>query len=228
MQTLISSPSTNQATSLDFYKRLNFYTLSEYPAIISDGKFLIEINTDKYARTGIKIINKSWENEINYLSERYPSFPIKDGYLIRDNNGVWIYLIESKELEITFNTHQSRSYLGNFMGISVETTSFEHSISFWNTLGFVQVSGAAEQGWIVLANSDGFAVSLMLPLSCPHTFTNPSMTFFNNGKNLENISKIRQSNIPIKEEITAFNPQGIADNIIIQDPGGYNIFVFND
>ncbi|MGQ1787548.1 MULTISPECIES: hypothetical protein [unclassified Saccharicrinis] len=228
MQTLVLSPIVHLEASLDFYKKLNFITLLEKPNILSDGKFLIEINTDKYARTGIKIIQDSWEKEVQSLTDTYPSFPIDNGYLVRDNNGIWIYLIEGNDLDIKLDKQQSPSHLGKFMGISVETTSFDISHAFWNKLGFVQVSGTAEHGWIVLANPDGFAVSFMLPLSCPHSFTNPSMTFFNDGKNLENIAKIREVNIPIKEEITAFNRAGIADNIVLQDPGGYGIFVFND
>jgi hypothetical protein len=34
--------------------------------------------------------------------------------------------------------------------------------------------------------------------------------------------------IKVEEEITAFNPDGIIDNVILRDEGGYGFFVFND
>lgn len=75
---------------------------------------------------------------------------------------------------------------------------------------------------------DGFVISLMKPFSCPHLFFNPSMTYFNGKDNLAVIRKIREAGIPITQEITAFNTEGIADNVILRDPGGYGFFVFND
>jgi len=72
------------------------------------------------------------------------------------------------------------------------------------------------------------AVSFMQPNSCPHLFFNPSMTYFNGKNNLPIIAKIREAGIPITEEITHFNQEGIVDNIIIRDPGGYGFFIFSD
>lgn len=46
--------------------------------------------------------------------------------------------------------------------------------------------------------------------------------------NLAVIKKIRELNIPIVEEISTFNKEGIVDNIIIRDPGGYGFFIFSD
>jgi len=71
-------------------------------------------------------------------------------------------------------------------------------------------------------------VSIMKPNMCPHLFFNPSLTYFNGGKNPEIIEAIRKLDIPITEEITYFNKEGLVDNIIIRDPGGYGFFIFND
>jgi hypothetical protein len=68
----------------------------------------------------------------------------------------------------------------------------------------------------------------MKPLTCLHLFFNPSLTYFNGGNNLAVIENIRKLGIPITEEITHFNKDGIVDNIIIRDPGGFGFFVFND
>lgn len=71
-------------------------------------------------------------------------------------------------------------------------------------------------------------VSLMRPLNCPHLFFNPSLTYFNGGRNPEVIAAIRKAGVPISEEITHFNSRGEVDNVILRDPGGYGFFVFND
>jgi hypothetical protein len=63
----------------------------------------------------------------------------------------------------------------------------------------------------------------MKPFSCPYLFYNPSLTFFN-GK--ENNPKVIQKVRDLTEEITAFNTEGIVNNVIIRDPGGFGLFVF--
>jgi hypothetical protein len=76
---------------------------------------------------------------------------------------------------------------------------------------------------------DGFSINLMKPNICPHLFFNPSFTFFNGKEgNPKVIAKVRELGIPIAEEITHFNKEGIVDNIIIRDPGGFGFFLFND
>ena len=45
---------------------------------------------------------------------------------------------------------------------------------------------------------------------------------------MEVIGKVRELGIPIAEEITHFNKEGLVDNIIIRDPGGYGFFIFSD
>ena len=54
------------------------------------------------------------------------------------------------------------------------------------------------------------------------------MTYFNGGKNLPNIGKMREAGIEFAEEITHFSSDGVADNVIIRDPGGLGFFIFND
>ena len=55
-----------------------------------------------------------------------------------------------------------------------------------------------------------------------------SIAFNGKENNPKVIQNIRNVGIPIAEEITTFNKEGIVDNIIIQDPGGYGFFIFND
>jgi len=54
------------------------------------------------------------------------------------------------------------------------------------------------------------------------------LTYFNGKQNLKVIEQIRNNGISITEEITHFNKEGIVDNIIIRDPGGYGFFIFSD
>jgi hypothetical protein len=96
-------------------------------------------------------------------------------------------------------------------------------------LGFDKTYGNGEQGWLSLQNENGFSISLIALFSCPHLFYNPSLSYFNGKEGKPKvILQIRDLKIPITEEITAFNNNGIVHNIIIRDPGGLGFFVFND
>jgi len=95
-------------------------------------------------------------------------------------------------------------------------------------LPLVQTMGGVEQGWIGLTNDSSFNISIMNALACPHVFFNPSLSYFNGKNNLDIIAKIRAKEIPIAEEVTVFNKEGIVDNIILRDPGGFGFFIFSD
>jgi len=228
MTTIIHTPTNKLETSISFYEKLGFKRLSENPIIFSDGKAIIEINPDRSARAGIKLFKESWAKEISKLKEITAITNLANGYLISDPSGVWIFLIETKE-ESNYKTEDSSfSTLGNFAGLSLETTDFNRSANIYEVLGFTKSMGSIEHGYVSFKNSDDLTVTLMKPLMCPHLFFNPSLTYFNGKNNLSVIEKIRTLNIPITEEITSFNKEGIVDNIIIRDPGGYGFFIFSD
>ena len=229
MKSIIHAPTNRLENSIDFYKRLNFEVISkENPTLVTDGKAVIEINPDRFARAGVKLYKDSWSKEIAELQKLTAVAQIENGHLLSDPSGVWIYLIEDK-LGMTYEPQEnSFGITGNFAGLSLETTDIAKSVNLWNILGFSKSMGEIEQGWIANTSEDGLTVSLMAPLNCPHLFFHPSMTYFNGGNNLSIIQKIREAEIPITEEITHFNKEGIVDNIIIRDPGGYGFFIFND
>ena len=229
MKSIIHTPTNNLAGSLEFYSKLGFTKLQNTTLeLVSDGKAVIEINPDRFARAGVKLISESWETVIEGVEQFANVLRIKNGYLLSDPSGMWIYLIEAQE-DLNLDLSEiSSSVLGNYAGISLESTSINNSFPLWRLLGFNEQEGDLEQGWVTLRNSDGLIISLMKPLTCPHLFFNPSLTYFNGKKNVEIIEKIRSINIPITEEITHFNKEGIVDNIIIRDPGGYGFFLFND
>ena len=228
MEATLISPTNQLSNSLDFYAQLGFKKISDTPVIFSDGKALVEINPDRFTRAGIKLYQPSWKQEIAALKEITAIHKTPEGHLLSDSNGVWIYLVEA-ESALSFETSEkSFSILGNYAGLSLETTNIERSKKIYESLGFQQVSGSLEQGYLTLM-LEGFGIHIMLPMNCPHLFFNPSLTYFNGKENNPKIiQKIRDLNIPITEEITVFNQEGIVDNIIIRDPGGYGFFIFND
>jgi hypothetical protein len=227
MKTIIHTPTSNVVDSYSFYEKLGFAVLNDIPRVYTDGKAVIEINPDRFARAGIKCFKLSWEEEVEQLKQITPVKAVDGGYILSDAASVWIYLVNgAPPYEFTV-AEDSYSALGNYAGLSLETTDVQRSELIYGALGFTKIGGGVEQGWTSY-NNDGFIITLMEPLSCPHLFFNPSMTYFNGGKNLPVIEKIRELEIPIVEEITYFNKEGIIDNVIIRDPGGYGFFIFND
>lgn len=230
MQAVIQTPTNQLQNSLDYYTRLQFKTLesSESNAWVTDGKVLIEINADRFARAGVKLYANTWAPTIEKLRNQLAVTEIKDGFLFSDPSGTWIYLLE-KEAPVTLEqTEKSFSVLGQYAGMSLETTDVKKAISIWETLGFKKTMGSEEQGWITYQFDTQLTVSIMKPMACPHLFFNPSLTYFNSGQNPAIIAKIREVGIPITEEITHFNDKGEVDNVIIRDPGGFGYFIFND
>lgn len=229
MTVIVHTPTPKLEESLDFYKKLNFTVLSDQaPILVTDGKVVIEINPERYARPGIKMFRASWKEEVEKLKQLTAVHDIENGFLLTDLNGCWIYLVE-KESTIKFQAEEKPyGMTGNFYGVNVEASDMQKSFDIWAVLGFEIQMGELDKGFVALSDESGFPLALMQPRSCPHLFFTPSMTFFNGKTNLEIIDNIRNTSIPITEEITHFNKEGIVDNIIIRDPGGYGFFIFSD
>lgn len=226
MNVIIQTPTPNIKESTAFYTNCGFTNISNSNCF-TDGKSIIEINENRFARPGIKLIAASWKNEIAELNKITKVTQTENGFLLGDTSGTWIYLNESSQ-EIAMPENCPTSVFGNNQGLSIETTDIDKSAEIWNILGFSTVFGSAEKGFISMANKEDVALNLMTPNCCPHLFLNPSISFFNGTNNPAIIEKIRKLNIPIKEEITHFNQEGIVDNIIMADPGNIGFFIFND
>jgi len=226
---IIQTCTGNLTTSKAYYQKLGFTSLStDNPTIFTDGKFLLEINPANTARTGLKLYQADWSTTVEQLKEITTVFELEDGYLVSDPNGIKVYLMNGV-LEGDFPIKGvSSSLLGNFSGMSIEAVDIERSIKFWQMLGYKKTMGGIEKGWVGFENGSGIGISIMKPMVCTHLFFNPGLNFFNGGKNLSIIQKIREVGIPIAEEITVFNKEGIVDNVILCDPGGLGFFVFND
>lgn len=230
MKSIIQTPTRDLKESLEFYEKLNFKVISKAnPTVVTDGKAIIEINPNRHARAGIKLFKEDWTNDVKELPEHISIVRIEEGYLLSDASGMWIYLINGSFMpKSAFAQDISSSTLGNYAGISVETIGFKRSADLFTALGFKSTAGGYEQGWESFKNKDGMVISLMKPMVCPHLFFSPSLTYFNGENNLSIIDAVRDLHIPIVEEITYFNKNGDVDNIIIKDPGGLGVFLFND
>ena len=226
---IVQTCTGNLEASKDYYQRLGFILLSEEkPTLFTDGKFLLEINPENTARTGLKLYRKDWANIIESLTKITTIVPFEGGHLVSDPNGVKVYLMDG-EMDGAYKLEgESSAIPGNFAGLSIEAVDVAKTIDFWQVLGYKKTMGGIEQGWIAFENGSAVGISIMKPMMCPHLFFNPGLTFFNGGKNLPIIEKIRTAGIPIAEEITVFNEEGIVDNVILCDAGGLGFFVFND
>ncbi len=228
-QNVIHTPTNSMDESKDFYQRLKFEMLRENdPTIFTDGKALVEIDPDRYARAGLKVYSDDFSDEVSKLKEITAVLEIEDGFIAGDPNGVRLYL-SNKPFEINYELkEESFGLTGNYAGLSIEAHDIDRTVKFWEAAGFLHEEGEISQGYASYSNGTSIGVVLMKPLICPHLFFNPGMTYFNGGKNLTIIGKLREAGIPIAEEITHFNKEGVVDNVIIRDPGGLGFFVFND
>ena len=230
MQGIVTTPTNKLENSIGFYEKLGFKKVDAAGQhVYTDGKVIVEINPDRHARAGIRLYKSSWAAEVDALGGLAAVNKLKDGgYLLSDASGVWIYLVESEPAFKAETAEASFSELGNFSGVTLETTDMKRSADIYRALGFAAVFGDDSQAYMSLA-LDEFSVTLMKANICPHLFFNPSISYFNGKEgNPKVIAKVRELGIPIAEEITHFNKEGKVDNIIIRDPGGYGFFLFND
>ena len=225
MKVLIQSPAPRPDKSLSFYSKLGFEKTDNY---VSDGRVVIEINPESSARLALKFYQESWDETVSKIEKRTAVKTLENMRVLMDPNGVFIYLLEDTLPASYPKASIGKGILGKYAGISIETISIQDSVDFYTQFGFTVNMGSVDQGWITMENEDATIISFMEVGSCPHSFTNPSLTYFNGGKNLPIIEGIRKAGIDITEEVTVFNKQGVVDNIIIRDPGGLGFFIFND
>ncbi|MEL6926565.1 MAG: hypothetical protein AAFO94_21165, partial [Bacteroidota bacterium] len=215
--------------SIRYYQQLGFQQLAEAPLpVFSDGQVILCIDSDRFARAGIRLYAESWKHIVEAVQDLTKVHSTEQGYLLFSPAGCAIYLMETAT-PTQYNIAACQpAVVGNFAGLSLETGDIERSTRLWERLGFSSTVGSIEQGWITFTNADEFGVSLMQPNSCPHLFFNPSLTYFNGKNNLAIIAQIKKLEVPLIEEITVFNKEGIVDNVIIRDPGGLGFFIFSD
>ncbi len=229
ISTVIHAATGNFKKSKCFYERLEFEVLSqESPFIVSDGKAIVEVNPENFARNGVKLYGADLGKLKESLKGITAITEYEDGILASDPNGVKVYAT-NESLDLDFEPKEkSFGMTGNFAGLSIEAVDTRATADFWMALGFKHMQGDVEKGFAVYSNDSTVGISIMGANMCPHLFFNPGLTYFNAGKNLTVIGKLREAEIRFTEEITVFNDDGVADNAIINDPGGLGFFIFND
>jgi len=199
--------------SLAFYRNLNFQVEEhENFAWIYDSQVAWQLMKDRRCRHSIHF------------------FEAERDEVLQTPGGVLVYFHKEKAPDLPERGEAiPPSWLGNYAGISVEVLDLEAEIAWWERFHFKITAGEVGQGWCAMMSDDfPFGISLMKIGVCPHQFLSPSFTYFNGKKNLEIIEKLRKSNVSFFEEITAFNEQGLADNVILASPCGLGFFIFSD
>jgi len=227
--TILQCSTPNLELSIAFYQQLKFSIEQSHKTNYALGKnLIIEINADRFARAGVKILN-------GFSAETIKSFPFpviknktENSYTAISPEGCYVYFEDASDPFQPKLENNENTLLGNYNGISLESINLQNSIDFWTQLGFNLTMGGPDKAWAALSDSTGFELNLMLLNSCPHLFSNPGLNFFNAGENPAIISELKALKIPITEEITIFNPTVPAENVIVKDPGGLTFFIFND
>lgn len=229
MKAIIQIATPSLERSLDFYERSNFkYFKQDDKTYIHCKPFIALLNDDPYARSGIRIYDEKWERLLIDKKLEKNTTKTSEGYIIKSPEGCPMYLDTSPTYLINTPENHEHAIFGNYAGFSLESTNLNYSIDFWGIFGFEVSNGDPTQGWVELKDVNGFALSLLGYQACPHLFPIPSISYFNGGNSLAAIEKIKTQKLTILEEITRFNKEGIADNIIVMDPSGFGFFVFND
>ncbi|NNF36494.1 MAG: hypothetical protein HKN68_20500 [Saprospiraceae bacterium] len=229
MKAIINTPTPDLKQSKEFYESLQYYLFeSDDQHYVIGGGLIIRINPDRYSRPGLIFYNDDWGKTIDSLAEQYHIINKDDSQFVSAPSGTIIELCHMDSYPEFPSFEEVKELPGKFSGISIEAFDFKKSFSFWSLLGYNINAGNVEGGWVSLGNQSQLGISLMKFHMCPHLFFNPSFTYFNSGNNIEVIKRIKEAQIPITEEITFFNKEGIVDNIIIRDPGGFGFFIFND
>ena len=127
--TLIHTPTPNVIESIQFYHKLGFKTLSESTALVTDGRAVIEINPDRFARPGLKIFRSSWSQEIELLAKQTAITKSGNGYIASDPSGVWVYLVEGSS-KVDYGLEEASFGIpGNFADLSLETTDINRILA---------------------------------------------------------------------------------------------------
>ncbi len=225
----IQTPTPGVHLSHSFYLRLGFTKLEHTNTFFSDGSVIVEVDSDRFTRTGLKLYRQDWSEVVARLPSFTPIIEREGAYVLGAPSGARVYLHPGEAPWDPARVKRSpRSRLGDFSGLSIETLDLNHSMQFWGALGYELSSGGVDKGWLTLGCEGAINVSLMGMFSCPHLFPNPGLTYFNHGENLRFIRALRDARVPIAEEITQFNAKGQVDNVIVVNPGGTGFFVFDD
>src|SRR5690606_30266980 len=136
MKSIIQTPTPNLKSSIEFYTRLGFIRLEDQSKVrFTDGMTLVEVNPERYARAGVRLLAESWYDAVTKIGKRFKVHELDNGYLLSDPSNVWVYL-EETDADIDFSLAEaSFSLLGNYAGLSFESADMARSSDLWTGLG---------------------------------------------------------------------------------------------
>jgi hypothetical protein len=222
----LTTPAPDLEVSATFLSRLGFEPVSPKSNLMTDGAAVVDVDTSPRARAGVRLWRGALGREADAILERHGAVAFEGGQLMAAPSGVPVWVMDGPGPELELG--RIGALLGTFAGISMETPSLSRSAAFWSGLLDARVAaGGADQGWLTLRRDGMEDLSIMGPLACPHSFANPSLTYFNGERNTDVIRAVRALGIPVFEEVggTESTP---AENVILREPGGLGFFVFND
>lgn len=226
MSLCLTTPAPNPERSATLLAQLGFEPVVDGAALWTDGAALLHVDPAPRARAGIQV----WRDELGDGAAACLGGPeaakFDGGQLLVAPSGTPVWVMDGTRPEVELGSRGG--VLGKFAGISLETPSLARSVEFWGSLLGARVeAGGVEQGWLTLRRAGMADLSCMAHLACPHSFANPSFTYFNGGDNPSVIDDVRRRGVSIFEEVAGAGG-GPAQNIILREPGGVGFFVFND
>ena len=103
----------------------------------------MRINPDRYARAGIKIYAEDWKNEVSSMGNVGEVLETKNGFVVADPNGVWIYL-ENGSPGFEHETEpESFGLTGNYAGLSIEAHDIDKNSEIFGKANWFQNIAAA-------------------------------------------------------------------------------------
>ena len=226
MNLCLTTPAPSPERSGAFLTGLGFAPIAAGARLMTDGAALIDVDPEPRARAGVRVWREALSAAAGETLELCGAAAFEGGHLVSAPSGVpvWVMDAPGPDLELA----PRGEVLGSYAGVSLETPSLARSLAFWGgLLGYQVAAGGADQGWVTLRRPEMVDLSLMGPLACPHSFANPSFTYFNGGRNPEVLDAIRTRGVEIFEEVGA-KDGAPAENVILREPGGVGFFVFND
>lgn len=226
MNLCLTTPAPSPDRSAAFLTRLGFEPSAGNARLMTDGAALIDVDPEPRARAGVRVWRASLAEAAGEALEHHGAVAFEGGKLVTAPSGVPVWVMDGAGPDL--DPGPRGALLGQFAGVSLETPSLSRSVAFWGDLLGVQVAaGGADKGWVTLRRPGMADLSLMGPLVCPHSFANPSFTYFNGDRNPEVLESIRATGLEVFEEVGA-RDGAPAENVILREPGGVGFFVFND
>lgn len=190
-------------------------------ALMTDGNYFFDIRYAKKPATTLSYCVSDISNAIHMAENLEIAIIEKSQHhaILQEPNGLLILLISSEALALSEFPKNPSSLCGTFYEMSLETTDMEGSISWWQNVGFKVTT--RQNTWCTL--DDGkMKIGLYEKGSCPHTFRNPSLTYFESDMS-ERIGKLKERGTTFAQEEGEIGMKGHA---IAESPDGQYFFLF--